>query len=78
MIELTSVMEKKKSIGILGAGAFGTALAFVYHSKFDVTLFSSFSDHVELMKRTRTNKFLDGFVIPSDIQIVLTDELVLQ
>ena len=68
-------MDKRKRIGILGAGAFGTALAFVYRNKFDVTLFSSFSDHVASMRRTRNNKFLNGFTITNDIQIEKTSNL---
>lgn len=66
---------KEKSIGILGAGAFGTALAFAYRLDFNVTLFSCFADHVTSMNRTRENKFFKGFKIPEDIVIDTTSNL---
>ena len=68
-------MEKRKAIGILGAGAFGTALALVYRGKFNVTLFSSYVDHVISMRQTRSNEFLNGFTIPNDVQIEVTSNL---
>lgn len=62
-------MSKKKSVGILGAGAFGTALALVYRDKFDVTLFSFFDAHVKTMATTRINEFLNDYIIPDNIKI---------
>lgn len=66
---------QKKSLGILGAGAFGTSLAFVYCNKFDVSLFSCFKDHVDSMNQTRTNEFFKDFIIPDNVKISLTDDL---
>ena len=66
---------KRKSIGILGAGAFGTALALVYHYDFSVTLFSCFEDHVASMKLTRTNEFFKDFEIPETIALDVTSNL---
>lgn len=65
----------KKSIGILGAGAFGTALAIAYHKCFDVTLFSCFEKHVAEMKQTRVNEFFPEFKIPDSIAIDVTENL---
>ena len=65
-------MSGKKAVGILGAGAFGTALAFVYRDKFDVTLFSCFDAHVKTMATTRVNEFFNDFSIPDNITIDLT------
>lgn len=65
----------KKAIGILGAGAFGTALAIVYHKLFDITLFSCFENHVSDMKNTRINEFLPDVKIPDNINIELTENL---
>lgn len=62
----------KKSIGILGAGAFGTALAIAYSDKFNVTLFSCFEDHVSKMKISRINEFFKDVEIPENIDIKTT------
>ena len=64
-----------KSIGIIGAGAFGTALSIVYHKKHNVTLFSCFDDHVNCMKESHRNEFLKDFLIPEDIEIDTTSNL---
>ena len=61
--------QRTKNIGILGAGAFGTALALSYCKENKVTIFSCFEDHVESMKNSRKNEFLSGFDIPLDIAI---------
>lgn len=66
---------KSKSIGILGAGAFGTALALVYYRDFNVTLFSCFKEHVASMKQTRVNEFFKDFEIPADIDLNVTSTL---
>lgn len=65
----------KKSIGILGAGAFGTALAIVYHKLFNVSLFSCFENHVSDMKNSRINEFFPDIRIPNNINIELTENL---
>lgn len=65
----------KKSIGILGAGAFGTALAIVYHKLFNISLFSCFENHVSDMKNSRINDFFPDIRIPNDINIELTENL---
>ena len=61
--------KKIKKLGILGAGAFGTALAISYSRKFDVSLFTCFDDHVNAMKKTRKNEFLSDFFIPENVTI---------
>ncbi|MDR1609814.1 MAG: NAD(P)H-dependent glycerol-3-phosphate dehydrogenase [Holosporales bacterium] len=58
-----------KKLGVLGAGAFGTALALAYSSKFNVCLFSWFEDHVTRMRKTRSNEFLSDAYIPDEINI---------
>ena len=65
-------LQKIKKIGILGAGAFGTALAILYSKKFNVSLFSCFDDHVESMKKNRINEFFQEFKIPENIEILNT------
>jgi len=65
----------KKSIGILGAGAFGTALAIVYHKLFNVSLFSCFENHVSDLKTSRINEFFPDIRIPNNINIELTKNL---
>ena len=69
---MSKTKNKEGSIGILGAGAFGTALALAYHDKFDVTLFSCFDDHVNSMRQTRVNEFFKDVKIPEDIEIGTT------
>ena len=65
----------KKSIGILGAGAFGTALAITYYKLFNITLFSFFENHVSNMKSSRINEFFPDIKIPNDINIEQTENL---
>ena len=65
----------KKSVGILGAGAFGTALAIAYSNKFNVTLFSCFEDHVLSMRNSRVNEFFKDIKIPENINIQTTKTL---
>lgn len=65
----------RKTLGILGAGAFGTALSMAWCEKFDVTLFSCFGDHVNSMKSSRINEFFKDFKIPNTINISTTSEL---
>lgn len=66
---------KRRAIGILGAGAFGTALAMVYRKKFNVTLFSCFGNHVISMRTSRINEFFNEVVIPEVVQIEATEDL---
>jgi glycerol-3-phosphate dehydrogenase (NAD(P)+) len=60
---------RKIKIAVLGAGAFGTALAILFSKFFDVSLFSGFEDHALSMKVTRKNSFLEGFYLPENISI---------
>jgi glycerol-3-phosphate dehydrogenase (NAD(P)+) len=64
-----------KTIGIAGAGAFGTSIAISYSRFCDVTLFSCVKEHVEKMKETRKNEYLDEFVIPENIDIDLLENI---
>ncbi len=73
--EGSMLTTKSKLIGILGAGAFGTALAFAYRHDFSVTLFSCFEDHVASMKQTRINEFFKDFEIPEDIALDVSANL---
>jgi glycerol-3-phosphate dehydrogenase (NAD(P)+) len=68
-------LHSTKSIGILGAGAFGTSLAIVFSKSFDVTLFSYFDEHVEAMVTKRINEFFSDVVIPNNIDIKSTKHL---
>ncbi len=61
--------EMKKNIAILGAGAFGTALAISFSNTHKVSLFSCFEDHVSSLRNKRQNSFLEGFVIPDCVEI---------
>jgi len=62
---------KKISIGVLGDGGWGTALAILLSQKgYPVTLWGAFSDYVSYVKRVRINKrFLPGIRIPKKIEI---------
>ncbi|MDR1333323.1 MAG: NAD(P)H-dependent glycerol-3-phosphate dehydrogenase [Holosporales bacterium] len=65
-----------KRLSVLGAGAFGTALALMYSSKFKVRLFSWFEDHVASMRRTRVNEFLSDHTIDGSIDIEVSSNMV--
>ena len=73
--EYVMLTNKHKSIGILGAGAFGTALAFAYNRDFSITLFSCFEEHVASMQQTRINEFFKNFEIPEEIALDVTANL---
>ncbi|MDR2458619.1 MAG: NAD(P)H-dependent glycerol-3-phosphate dehydrogenase [Holosporales bacterium] len=64
-----------KKLGVLGAGAFGTALALAYSHKFKVCLFSWFEDHVARMRESRVNEFLSEVHIPNEIDIDVVENL---
>ena len=56
-------------VGILGAGAFGTALAISFSKKFHVTLYSCCENHVSEMRKTRINEYFSNFKILDNIDI---------
>ncbi|MDR3031026.1 MAG: hypothetical protein LBU35_01410, partial [Holosporales bacterium] len=64
-----------RKIGILGAGAFGTALSISYSKDYQVSLYSGFEDHVKSMKETRRNEFFEEFQIPDNVNIDVVDNL---
>lgn len=61
----------KESIGILGAGAWGTTLAILLYNKgYKINLFEYFPDYAEILNKKRENiKFLPGISIPDEIFI---------
>lgn len=61
----------KESIGILGAGAWGTTLAILLHNKgYKINLFEYFPEYSEILNKKRENiKFLPGISIPDEIFI---------
>lgn len=61
--------QRIEHIAILGAGAFGTALALLFSMYFKISLFSYFDDHVQRMKKDRKNEFFENFQIPENIEI---------
>ena len=72
-IILTMTHEK---IGVIGAGAWGTALAILLADKgHDVTLWMHEQDLAEETERTRQNRvYLPGFAIPESITITASRE----
>ncbi|MEX0308624.1 MAG: NAD(P)-binding domain-containing protein, partial [Tateyamaria sp.] len=66
------------SVGILGAGAFGTALAVALAARGPVTLWTRNDDHARQMRDTRQNvSRLPGITLPDDIDISAKLETVL-
>ena len=60
-------------VSVFGSGAWGTAIALLMRGNgYEVTLWSKFADEAEHLRSTRTNKLLDGVVIPDDI-VITTD-----
>jgi glycerol-3-phosphate dehydrogenase (NAD(P)+) len=56
------------NIGVLGAGAWGTALALRLASHANVVLWSRSSDHVQSMKQERENRrYFSGHVFPDNL-----------
>jgi glycerol-3-phosphate dehydrogenase (NAD(P)+) len=60
-----------EKIGVIGAGAWGTALAILLaEKKHDVTLWMYEQDLAEETARTRENRtYLAGFVLPASVQV---------
>ena len=57
------------SIAVVGAGAFGTALAIVQAARGPVTLLARSADHAEAMRRTRENaQRLPGVPLPEAVR----------
>ena len=60
-----------EKIGVIGAGAWGTALAVLLAEKgHDVTLWMYEKDLAEETARTRENRvYLPGFTLPASVQV---------
>lgn len=59
----------KKSIGVLGSGAWGIALARLLHTNgHQVTVWSKFPEEIERLASQRTHPALPGLVIPQTVQ----------
>jgi glycerol-3-phosphate dehydrogenase (NAD(P)+) len=57
-------------ITVLGAGAWGTALALAFSQRHDITLWTLESDHAAAMAADRENKrFLPGHPLPANISL---------
>ncbi|MDR0695351.1 MAG: NAD(P)H-dependent glycerol-3-phosphate dehydrogenase [Holosporales bacterium] len=67
--------KKTKSVAILGAGAFGTALAIMYSRARDVALCTCFEEHMNAMKESMENEYLQDFKLPRNIDIRTTGSL---
>jgi glycerol-3-phosphate dehydrogenase (NAD(P)+) len=57
-------------IGVLGAGAFGTALAIMFSKTHEIFLFSAAKEHADTIKLSRENEFLKGFHIHDEINVI--------
>jgi len=58
------------NIAILGAGAWGTALAISLSSKHSITLWTHNPEHAALLAQSRTNqRYLPGFSLPESVRI---------
>ncbi|MBY5933439.1 NAD(P)-dependent glycerol-3-phosphate dehydrogenase [Tateyamaria omphalii] len=67
------------SVGVIGAGAFGTALAVALASKGPVTLWARNPEHAATMRNTRQNaQRLPGVELPADITVSAQLETVLK
>ena len=53
---------------VIGAGAWGTALAITFASRHQVTLWTREADVIQAMRTARENKrFLPGFLLPDQL-----------
>ena len=60
-----------KTVGVLGAGAFGTAIAKIIAEKgVEVTLWSFEKDVADEINQKHTNKYLPGVTLPENIKAV--------
>src|SRR5262245_39020533 len=68
---MTTIKQKQTPIAVLGAGAWGTALALLLvRNGNSVRLWSNEPAQVKLMRETKANpEFLPGFSLPPDLQI---------
>lgn len=58
------------NLAILGAGAWGTALALTFSKEHDVKLWSRDAEHLAEVASTRSNeRYLPGFALPESIRI---------
>ncbi|MCI6011479.1 MAG: NAD(P)H-dependent glycerol-3-phosphate dehydrogenase [Firmicutes bacterium] len=71
---------KKKKIGVIGAGSFGTALAMTLTGKgHQVKIWGRKTAQLELMRETRENPhYLPGVRLPDELEIACSLESVLQ
>ncbi len=61
----------EKSVGILGAGAFGTAIAKIIAEKgINVTLWSYETEVADQINKEHINKYLPGVVLPENVKAV--------
>ncbi len=61
----------KKKVAVLGAGAFGTAMAKIIAEKGnDVTLWSFESDVADQINNEHTNRYLPGVILPENVKAV--------
>ncbi|MBR6742351.1 MAG: NAD(P)-dependent glycerol-3-phosphate dehydrogenase [Clostridia bacterium] len=68
-------MDNKKTVAVLGSGAWGTALAAILHrGGYKVILWSAFKDEAENLAKTRKNPLLSDFTLPGDIVITADRE----
>ncbi|HUL40482.1 MAG TPA: NAD(P)H-dependent glycerol-3-phosphate dehydrogenase [Burkholderiales bacterium] len=64
-------------LAVLGAGAWGTALAITFSSRYDVGLWEHDIAHFTHLRTHRSSRFLPGFSLPETIQFhsAITDAL---
>jgi glycerol-3-phosphate dehydrogenase (NAD(P)+) len=65
-------------IAILGAGAWGSALAASFASRHDVSLWARNALQQDELRRTRTSRYLAGVVLPSAVDIAGSREAALE
>lgn len=57
------------NVAILGAGAWGTALAVAFGGRHRATLWTRRGDHLERLERTRENPYLPGVTLPHAVAL---------